>query len=156
LDISSINLLLAERIAQSSLQITVISNALDILKILAQNQNIKIICPGGLYDHSLDGFVGSATIEAISNYIVQKSFIGSCGVDLINRAVTTFNVEDGNTKKAMIRSAKEVILVMENKKFFYDGIYKFAELPAIDTIITEKEPSEEIISKLAKDRVRII
>jgi DeoR/GlpR family transcriptional regulator of sugar metabolism len=156
LDISSTNMILAEKLAQSPLNITVISNSLDILKILSQSQNIQLICPGGIYYPSMDGFVGSATIEAISNYTVQKSFIGSCGVDLINKGVTTFNVEDGNTKKAIIRAAKEVILVMENKKFFYDGIYKFADLEKIDFIITEKLPSEEIANKLAKNRVKLI
>ncbi|MFZ7133601.1 MAG: 1-phosphofructokinase [Eubacteriales bacterium] len=64
--------------------------------------------------------------------------------------MTTFNVEDGNTKNAFIQCAKEVYLVMENKKFMYDGIYKFAELAQIDTIITESPPSEGILNQLKK------
>lgn len=156
LDISSINMILAEKIAQSQLEITVISNSIDILHILCRNSNIQIISPGGILYQNVGGFVGSAAIEAISKYTVQKAYIGSCGVDVINKSVNTFNVEDGNTKKAIINSGKEVILVMENEKFYFDGVYKFADLKDIDTIITDKEPSKTIKAKLEKYKVKVI
>ncbi|MTI47538.1 DeoR/GlpR family DNA-binding transcription regulator [Sporosalibacterium faouarense] len=156
LDISSTNMILAEKIANSNIKLTVITNSIDILPILCNNKDISIICPGGILYQEMEGFVGSATIESISKYTVQKSFIGSCGIDLANKSVTTISVEDGNTKKAIIRSSKEVLLVMENRKFFYDGIYRFADVTDIDTIITEEKPSEAILESLKKYRVKLL
>lgn len=156
LDISSVNIILAEKIAKSHLDITVISNSIDILHTLSVNSRIQIISPGGILHQNVGGFVGSAAIESISKYTVQKAFIGSCGVDVSNNSVTTFNVEDGNTKKAIIKSGKEVILIMESSKFFYDGVYKFSNLNDIDTIITDNKLSNNIMSRLEKCKVMVI
>ncbi len=120
LDISSINILLAEMLSQSRLNITVISNCINVIYILskAQNRNITLIVPEGIYDRDAGGFTGSSTIESIKKFRAQKVFIGSCGVDIKDRKISTFNMEDGNTKKAIMDIGKEVFLVMENKKFF--------------------------------------
>lgn len=45
---------------------------------------------------------------------------------------------------------------MENKKFFYDGIFRFADIEDIDTIITEKKPNDEILQILKKQGIQII
>lgn len=156
LDISSTNMILAEKIATSSIQLTVITNSVDILKILSTNERIQIISPGGIFYQNIGGFVGSAAIQSISKYTVQKAFIGSCGVDIETGSVTTFNVEDGNTKKAIIECGKEVILVMESKKFFYDGIYKFADLKDINVLITDEQPPQAIMEKLQKYKVKVM
>ncbi len=158
LDISSINILLAEMLSQSRLNITVISNCINVIYILskAQNRNITLIVPEGIYDRDAGGFTGSSTIESIKKFRAQKVFIGSCGVDIKDRKISTFNMEDGNTKKAIMDIGKEVFLVMENKKFFYDGIFRFADIEDIDTIITEKKPNDEILQILKKQGIQII
>lgn len=158
LDISSINILLAEMLSQSRLNITVISNCINVIYILskAQNRNITLIVPEGIYDRDAGGFTGSSTIESIKKFRAQKVFIGSCGVDIKDRKISTFNMEDGNTKKAIMDIGKEVFLVMENKKFFYDGIFRFADIEDIDTIITEKKPNDEILQTLKKQGIQII
>ncbi len=156
LDISSINIILSQMLAESRLEITVISNSIDILYNLSGKSNIQVICPGGILYQNVGGFVGSATIEAIEKYKAQKVFIGSCGVDIKENSISTFNIEDGNTKKAIIDIGKEVILVMENIKFFYEGTYKFAHINQVHTIITEEEPSQAIVSKLNKYKINIV
>ncbi|MCF6461397.1 DeoR/GlpR family DNA-binding transcription regulator [Clostridium sp. Cult3] len=158
LDISSINILLAEMLGQSRLNITVISNCINVMYILSkgQNKNITLIVPEGIYDRDAGGFTGSSTIESIKKFRAQKVFIGSCGVDIKDRKISTFNMEDGNTKKAIMDIGKEVFLVMENKKFFYDGIFRFADIDDIDTIITEKKPNDDILQILNKQGIQII
>lgn len=155
LDISSINILLSQILAKSDLNITVISNSIDILYNLSHQDNIQVISPGGILYREVGGFVGSATIEAIKNYRAQKVFIGSSGVDIGENSVSTFNIEDGNTKKAIMDIGKEVILVMENLKFYYGGTYNFTSLNHIDHIITEEKPSDNIVAKLNKYKIKL-
>ncbi|HAE61212.1 MAG TPA: DeoR/GlpR transcriptional regulator [Eubacteriaceae bacterium] len=156
LDISTTNMVLAEMIRDSGLELTVISNSIDILYILSKSKAVTLISPGGMFFSDAGGFVGSETIESIKKYNVQKVFIGSCGIDLETGSLTTFNVEDGNTKRAFINAAREVFLVMENKKFFYEGIYKFADLSQIDTVVTEETPSKTIQNRLKKSKIKIL
>ncbi|GAB6100268.1 DeoR/GlpR family DNA-binding transcription regulator [Halanaerocella petrolearia] len=156
LDISTINILLAQLIDQSNKKITVITNMTDIITTLSSNPNVTIICPGGKFNPELDGFIGSMTIEEISDYKPSKAFIGSVGVNAFEKEVTTFNTEDGNTKKAIINSAKKSFIVIENIKFELDGFYKFSNLEDINGIITEKKPGSNICDALLEINTKII
>lgn len=157
LDISTTNILLAEELAKTSKRLTIVTNMLDIVSVLSKSDNnIKVICTGGVLCKELDGFTGSMAIEILSNYRPTKCFIGSCGVNILDKSVTTFDVEDGNTKKAIISISKQIFLIMENSKFYIDGTYKFATLYNIDTIITEDTPAKEIIDLLSKTNTKII
>lgn len=156
LDISTTNILLAELIANNNKNITVITNMTDIISVLSNNSQVKIICPGGQYNSELDGFIGSMTIDNIIKYKPSKAFIGSCGVNVFDKEVTTFDTDDGNTKKAIIDSAQKVYIVMENRKFNLDGFYKFSLLDDIDTIITEEKPKSSICRELSNLDVNII
>lgn len=157
LDISTSNILLAELLCKSNKKLTVITNMLDIVSVLNSEENkIKVISPGGVLCKDLNGFTGSMTIENISNYKLSRSFIGSCGVNLLDKSVTTFDVEDGNTKKAIIKNSKIVYLVMENSKFYFDGSFKFATLNDINTIVTESYPSNDIVNLLNKTNTAFI
>lgn len=157
LDISSTNILLAEELAKSKKKLTVVTNMIDIVSVLGKSDNnINVICTGGVLNKDLDGFTGSMTIETISNYKPSKCFIGSCGVNILDKSITTFDVEDGNTKKAIINMSKHTFLVMENNKFYIDGTFKFATLYDIGTIITEAAPHEEVVNLLSKTNTKLI
>ncbi|GAA0743012.1 DeoR/GlpR family DNA-binding transcription regulator [Clostridium oceanicum] len=156
LDISTTNILLADMLAKSNKKITVITNMIDIVKTFSINNNIKVVCTGGTFSNELDGFTGSMTIENILKYRVNKAFIGSCGVNIFDKSITTFDVEDGNTKKSIINIGNHVYLVMENKKFYFDGVYNFANLFNINTIITENTPDESILEVLKETNTKIL
>lgn len=156
LDISSTNILIAEKIAKGNKKLTVITNMIDVIITFLYCDHVDVIGTGGMFNKELCGFVGSTAIEIISRYKVNRAFIGSCGVDMFDKSVTTFDGEDGNTKKAIIYSGKKVYLVMENKKFYYDGTYKFADIYDIDAIIVDEMPDEKICKELENINVALI
>ncbi|MBZ9689259.1 DeoR/GlpR family DNA-binding transcription regulator [Clostridium estertheticum] len=156
LDISSINILIAEKIAKGNKKLIVITNMIDIFRTFSKCNHVDVIGTGGVFNKELNGFVGSTAIESISRHKVNRAFIGSCGVNMFDKSVTTFDLEDGNTKKAIIHSGKKVYLVMENKKFQYDGTYKFADIYDVDAIIVDEKPDEKICEELEKVRVELI
>lgn len=156
LDISTINIRLSEIIAASNKKITVITNMLDIVRSFSNNNFCKVIGIGGVFSKELNGFIGAAAIESILQYKVNKSFIGSCGIDIYDGSITTFDVEDGNTKKAIINSSKNIYLVMENRKFYIDGTYKFAHLQDINSVITEGKPDDSVLEILNNNDTIVI
>ena len=156
MDISTSNIIFAKLLADSTKHITVVTNMIDIISTFSNNNIINVICTGGVFSNKLDGFTGSAAIECIQKYKVDRVFIGSCGVNVFDKSITTFDVEDGNTKKAIINAGKNVYLLMDNSKFYADGIYKFASLYDINYIITESRPAEEICEILDKTDTGIL
>lgn len=156
LDISSINYLIAKLVASRDKKITIVTNMVEITSLFTKNIYTSLICIGGVYNKMLGGVVGSAAIESISKHRYDKAFIGSCGVNIYDCSISNFDLEEGNTKKAIIKASKKVYLVMENEKFFFDGSYRFANLKDADFIITEDKPEEKIIEFLEKNNIGII
>lgn len=156
LDLSSTNMLLAKLLSESSKRLTVVTNMLEIVNILRVNSNITVICTGGVLNKGLDGFTGAPTIHFISKYKFDKTFIGSCGVDVFDRNITTFEIEDGITKAAIMAAGKKNYIIMESNKFYFDGNYKFALIDDIDYIITDEMPNEEIRSVLEESNIELI
>ena len=144
LDISTTNIELAKLLAKSKMQLTVVSNMIDILQLLAQNPKITAIGTGGIMYPTVNGFLGSAAIQVIRQYSFDRAFMGSCGIDMMDHTVTTLGVEDGLTKKAAIESSRHKYAVMEREKFYFNESYKFTQLDELDGIITDEFPDQSV------------
>ena len=136
LDISTTNIELAKLLAASNMRVVVVSNMIDILQILATNPSITAIGTGGTMYQTVNGFMGAATIEVIKQYSFDRAFIGSCGVDMTDCAITTLGVEDGLTKKAAVHSSRHKYVVMERDKFYFNDSYKYAYFDDISGIVS--------------------
>lgn len=156
LECSSINFLLAKLIANSTKKITLITNMSIIPSLFNNNETVKLICIGGIYDNKSGGVLSSEAIKSISKYIFNKGFVGSAGVNLIANSAHTVTLEDGNVKEAIISNSKEVFLLVEKEKFEIDSTYKFADLEDFDAIITDSDVNDEIRYKLKKLSVKLI
>lgn len=159
LDVTSINYIAAEYLSNSEKKFTLITNMPGIAGLFNKNSNIKVIIIGGEYNKEIGGNIGIEAIKHIQNYNVDKSFIGSAGIDIDNGKVTNFEAHDGITKNEIIKISKESFLVTEYKKIGVSGSYKFANIKEFDYIITEKnkkEYSENIKKILEENSIEIV
>ena len=156
LDTSSINFLLAKLISNSTKNLTLITNMSLIPPLFNDNETVKLICIGGVYNNKSGGVFGSEVTKSISKYTFNKGFVGSSGINLITNSVSTVTLEDGNVKEIIVSNSKEVFLLVEKEKFNVDGTYRFATLDDIDVIITSSDLTDEIIEKLSKSTIKLI
>lgn len=139
LDTSTNNLEIAKEINKSNLKLIVVTNMIEIIFELKNNNNVKIICVGGQFNQEVGAVVGAAADRYIKNFTFDKSFIGVCGINKDTGFLSTISLEDGNTKKAIIECSNKSYIVTEKEKFNYDEFYKFAKLEDITGIITEEK-----------------
>lgn len=137
LDISTINIEIAKLIAKRDLNITVVTNMIEIVLELKQCKNVRAILIGGEFHKRAEGILGSEAERNIRRFTLSKSFIGICAVNRESGLISSLDIEDGNIKKSIIESSNKTYLVMESDKFDYDEFYKFASLDEITGIITE-------------------
>lgn len=156
LEASSINFLVAKLIAESTKRITLITNMALIPPLFNDNEIVKLICMGGVYDNKSGGVIGSEVVKSISRYTFNKGFLGSSGVNLNADSVGTATMEDGNIKEMVISNSKEVFLLVEKEKFNMDSTYKFADLEEFDGIITDTDIADDIKDKLRRLTVKLI
>lgn len=144
-------------LVESNKKVIFVINMLDILNVvILKLNNLNIIFIGGLLNFSLDGFVGILIIEFILKYKFDKIFMGSCGVDVFNFLFIIFEIEDGFMKKVIINLSKKVFIVMEDKKFKFDGNFKFVYLEDISFIIIEKMFIFDIVDILLEFNVNVL
>lgn len=156
LDISTTNIKIAELLVKKKRHVVVVSNMIDILQVLAKSPEITAIGTGGIMYRTVNGFMGSATIEVIKQYSFDRAFMGTTGIDMMDSAITTLGVEDGLTKKAALASSRHKYIVMERDKFYFNDSYKFAHFDDINGIITDSEPDPATRRALEDAGVRLL
>ena len=144
LDISTSNLAVAELLAKDQRELTVVTNMIDILVILAQNPKIRLVFAGGKINKSRDGFWGGMTMDFISHLKPDIAFVGAVGVDVKENSVSTYDIEDGINKAAIIRVSKRAYVVAEAKKLSADGNYNYATLDTLSGLITDSLSADDI------------
>lgn len=139
LDTSTTNLELSKILATSDLRLTVITNMLEIALELKDSTTIRVICIGGEFNKDVGAIIGSSANDYISQFTFDKAFIGACGINKESGAISTVNLEDGNTKRTIIKYSHKNYLSIETEKFNYDEFFKFASIDEFDGLVTEDE-----------------
>lgn len=155
LDHSSTCLTLAKQIFEKDLEITIITNSLDIA-ILFNNskRKTKITLLGGTLFPKAAAFLGNQTILALESIVAAKCFISSPGVSL-NFGLTGNSEVSALVRKAMIQRSKETFLIIDHTKIENDSNIVITQLKDIDTLITDKEPKKRFKDALNNLNIKI-
>lgn len=156
LDISTSNIELAKLLAVSKKNITVVTNMIDILVLLAQKCNLKVIFVGGVLNAGRDGFWGSMTLNLISKCKPDIAFVGAVGVDVHENSISTYDIDDGINKAMIIKASKKAYLLAETSKFSKDGNYNYATLDDLTGVIINESPTPELQETLTDHGVDIV
>jgi len=134
--------------------LTVVANSLAVALELARGYEVTVILTGGIFHQKSFSYVGSLAEQAARSYNVDKLFLGVRGITPAGLA-DTYEPEV-EFKKAMIKSAKEVILVAESSKFGRVALINVAPLEAINKVITDKGISSEYKKLLSERGIEVI
>lgn len=156
LGISTICLEIAKLIYQKDLNVTVVTNMIDIMNLFTNDASAKVIFIGGDFNRARDGFLGPLTIEQIKCFKFDLSFLGVVGINVHEGKITTYDVDDGLTKKEVINSSKKVYMVAETAKLELDGNYVFAHIEDFSGYICEGEMGTNIKDKILDYGLEII
>ena len=156
LDISTSNLAIAELLVKTDREMTVVTNMIDILVVLARNPKIRLVFAGGKINKSRDGFWGGMTLDFISRLKPDIAFVGAVGVDVKENSVSTYDIEDGINKAAIVRVSKRAYVVAEARKLSSDGNYNYTSLDTLSGLITDSKPAEDICEAAEDYGVEII
>jgi DeoR family fructose operon transcriptional repressor len=134
--------------------ITVITNSIDIAVELSDKSNIELILTGGSLRINTRAMVGHICEEMLKNFRVDKAFIGANGISL-TEGITTPNLVEAQSKKAMINSASKPIIVADSSKFENVCFSVICPISEVYSIITSGDISKEIIDAYSYQGVQI-
>jgi DeoR family fructose operon transcriptional repressor len=134
--------------------ITIVTNAVNIARELAA-ANLDVTLTGGSLRPLTFSLVGPIAETALSGLHVDKLFLATNGVDL-KHGLTTPNMAEAQTKRAMIESAREVILVADHSKLGRISFCQFCPLTRVHCLITDAGAPSEFLRALEEHRVKVL
>lgn len=129
--------------------LTVVTNSVPVADALhrAGRADQTIILTGGVRTPS-DALVGPFAVAALRTIHVDLVFMGVHGMDP-KSGFTSPNVLEADTDRALVESARRLVVVADHTKWGVVGIRTFARLNEADTVVTDAGLAPE-----AGDRLR--
>jgi DeoR/GlpR family transcriptional regulator of sugar metabolism len=135
--------------------LTVITNSLPVVNVLAGDEAITVICLGGMLRESELSFIGHITEQAMAEVRAGKVFIGTRAISL-EYGLTHEFMPETMTDRAILKSGKEIIVAADHTKFGRTATILLAPLESIHTLITDQAASREFTDELQSRGIRVI
>lgn len=137
------------------MRVTLVTNSLIIVNLLAEKPNINLISIGGNYSMKEQAFYGLTAAKAIREYYVDKAFL-SCRSISIENGITEASEKWAQVRQAMIERSKENYIVADFSKFGQTSFMRICGFEPIKSVITDKPLGEEWHNALAQYGCKII
>lgn len=154
LDVGTTTLEIAKRLGNIH-NLTIVTPSLHIANVLADTPHNRIILTGGILRPGELSLVGTFAERIFGELYVDKLFLGIGGLDL-EAGLTEYNLEDAQVKRAMLRSAKECIVVTDSSKLGQVAFAFVAPVSAMDTLITDKNADPAIVDRLREKGINVL
>ncbi len=154
LDVGTTTLEIAKRLSDVR-NLTIVTPSLHIGNVLADNPHNRIILTGGILRPGELSLVGPFAERIFAELFVDKLFLGIGGLHL-EAGLTEYNLEDAQVKRAMLRSAKECIVVTDSSKLGRIAFAAVGPISVMHTLITDDKADPAIVSRLEEMGVRVV
>ena len=116
--------------------LTVVTNSPRVADLLhtAQREHLTVILTGGVLTPS-DALAGPVADATLGSLHVDTLILGVHGIDPV-AGLTTPNLIEAATNRALIASAQRVIVVADHSKWRVIGLSTFATLDRVDVLVT--------------------
>ncbi|WP_375384050.1 DeoR/GlpR family DNA-binding transcription regulator [uncultured Microbacterium sp.] len=145
---------LVARLSSTGGTAEVVTHSLTLAHALAPADAISLSLIGGRVRGVTAAAVGADTVRAIEGLRPDIAFIGANGVSA-GFGISTPDPEEAAVKRAIVRSARRVVVVADAAKLGRELLVSFAPLTAVDVLVTDAEPDDALAAALADDGVEV-
>ena len=135
--------------------LTVITNSLPVLNILAGQKEITVVSLGGMLRDSELSFIGHITEQALVEIRADKVFMGTRGVSL-EHGLTNDYLQETLTDRAILKCGREVIIVADHTKVNRVATVLLAPLNSIHMFVTDSKADKKFVQALKRQGVQVV
>jgi DeoR family transcriptional regulator of aga operon len=117
--------------------------------------DINVLLAGGHVRHTTGSITGLPACEFLRSFNFHKAFLGAWGITAEEGACDAHLLEV-ELKRCIVRSAQQVILVVDGSKFGRRALASYAALEQIHTIITDDSAPADLLQILQKRGVEVL
>ena len=126
--------------------LTVITNFLAAVRLLAGQPDVDLIALGGAYYPAYDAFLGMLTSDAARSMRADVLFLSTTAVT--DGSCYHQSQETVAVKRALMESADRRVLLMDHTKFSKNGLHLLAPLAAFDLVVVDAATTPEQVAGL--------
>lgn len=147
LDDSTTVLALAHLLVDVS-PLTVVTNYRQVLELMREGADQRVIMIGGQYSRSHDSFIGPPDQTNIEAYAVDIAFQSTSTMD----ARMTYHQEQDivSMKRAQLRTGARRVLMMDGSKVGKTSLHRFVPVADFTDVIVTDDVSTEMLAELAE------
>ena len=135
--------------------LTVITNSLPVLNMLAGLKEITVISFGGMLRDSELSFIGHITEQALTEVRADKVIMGTRGLSL-EHGLTNDYLQETLTDRAILKIGREVIIAADHTKANRVATALLAPLDCMQTFVTDSKADKKLIQALKKQGINVI
>jgi DeoR/GlpR family transcriptional regulator of sugar metabolism len=136
-------------------QLTVVTNSLPVLNILAGLKDMTVISLGGMLRESELSFIGHITEQALTQLRVDKVFMGTRGLSL-EHGLTNDYLQETLTDRAILKVGSDVVMVADHSKINRVATALLAPLDAISIFVTDSKADRRFLQALKKQGIKVV
>lgn len=132
--------------------LTVVTRSLLVANVLANCSDIRLVLTGGIVRPEEGSLVGDLAQQAFHGLFIDRLFLTVAAVDA-EAGITEHNWDEALVKRAMIRSATELIAIADASKFDRIAFAQVAPLSAVHQFVTDQAPTGALAEAFAKYKI---
>lgn len=150
LDDSTTALAVARRLVGIT-PLTVVTNFLEAINLLARERDIRLMALGGDHDPLHDSFLGMSCVDAIEALRVDLCFVSTSAVS----GGFAYHQEQHivSVKRAMLAAAARTVLLVDHTKLGRVALHRVAPLSVFERVVVDDGASSEALRELDEHKV---
>jgi DeoR family L-fucose operon activator len=134
-----------------NMNITVVTNSLDVMVELSKYPQISLISVGGSLRFSAGSFIGPIAEMNLKNFHIETCFLGASGISK-DGVFSSQNLIESQLKNSAIKVSGRKIVLADHTKYGIQTFSIFAKPADIDVLITDSEfPDADNIRSLGME-----
>jgi DeoR/GlpR family transcriptional regulator of sugar metabolism len=136
-------------------EITVVTNSLPVITLLAHKPTITLISLGGMLRDSELSFIGHITEQALAELRADKVIIGTRSISL-EHGLTNDYVPETQTDRAIIHIGREVIVVADHSKWGTISTAFLAPLSMVHMLVTDSGTDPVMAEAMREQGIHVV
>lgn len=131
----------------------IVTNNLNAAHILMAKEDFKITIAGGIL-RTDGGIIGEATVDFIDQFRLDYCILGISAVES-DGSMMDYDYHEVQVKRALMRNARQVLLVTDHSKFTRNAIVRLGDIKDIHHLFTDRQLPPELHGHLTHSDVVI-
>ena len=119
------------------------------------DEKASVIVLGGNLRRASLALLGPLALRQMESLHCDRAFLGASGFDA-RTGFSCQNLVEAESKRAMARTAREVVMLADHSKFERTSFAPFCALKDLDVLITDVAPPRSLSEALKKARVEVV